>query len=214
MDSKERLELVLKGAEEIVTEKEIIELLDSNEELRAYVGYEPSGFVHIGWFIITMKINDLLKAGFTVDVLLADWHAFINDKFGGDLEKIKSCGEYFIDCYRAFGLGDAIDSGKLNFKWASDMADSADYWEKVLRIAKSASLSRIKRAMTVMGRKENEGDLDSSKFLYPSMQAADIFDLGIHLAIGGMDQRHAHMLARDAAEKLGWKKPTALHTPL
>jgi tyrosyl-tRNA synthetase len=94
------------------------------------------------------------------------------------------------------------------------MADSADYWEKVLRIAKSASLSRIKRAMTVMGRKENEGDLDSSKVLYPSMQAADIFDLEVDLAIGGMDQRHAHMLARDAAEKLGWKKPTALHTPL
>lgn len=214
MDNNERLDLVLRGAEEIVTEKEIISLLESNEELHAYVGYEPSGFVHIGWFIITMKIDDLIKAGFTVDVLLADWHAFINDKFGGDLEKIKACGDYFMDCYRAFGLGDAIDSGKLRFKWASEMADSADYWEKVLRIAKSASLSRIKRAMTVMGRKEDEGDLDSSKFIYPSMQAADIFDLGIHLAIGGMDQRHAHMLARDAAEKLGWKKPTALHTPL
>lgn len=214
MDSKERLELVLRGAEEIVTEKEIKELLETGEDLRAYVGYEPSGFVHIGWFIITMKIDDLIKAGFKVDVLLADWHAFINDKFDGDLEKIKACGDYFIDCYRAFGLGDAIDSGKVSFKWASEMADSADYWEKVLRIAKSASLSRIKRAMTVMGRKEDEGDLDSSKFLYPSMQAADIFDLGVDLAIGGMDQRHAHMLARDAAEKLGWRKPTALHTPL
>jgi tyrosyl-tRNA synthetase len=68
--------------------------------------------------------------------------------------------------------------------------------------------------MTIMGRKENEGDLDSSKFIYPSMQAADIFDLDLDVAIGGMDQRHAHMLARDAADKLGWKKPIALHTPL
>ena len=214
MDVEKRLELVLNGAEEIVTEEEIRKVLQEVDRPTAYVGYEPSGYVHIGWLIITKKIEELIEAGFVVDVLLADWHAFINDKFGGDIEKIQACGEYFIDCYRAYGLGDAIDEGKLRFKWASKMADDAKYWERVLRVAKSASLSRIRRAMTVMGRKENEGDMDSSKFIYPSMQAADIFELGVHLAIGGMDQRHAHMLARDAADKLGWKKPTALHTPL
>jgi tyrosyl-tRNA synthetase len=214
MDIDQRMDLVLEGAEEIVTEKEIREILVEKKKPKAYVGYEPSGYVHIGWLIITKKIEQLIEAGFEVDILLADWHAFINDKFGGDLKKIKSCGDYFIDCYRAYGLEKAIEKGQLKFIWASDMADSAEYWEKVLRIAKSATLSRIRRAMTVMGRKESEGDMDSSKFLYPSMQAADIFDLEVDLAIGGMDQRHAHMLARDAAEKLGWKKPTALHTPL
>ncbi len=214
MDLEQRLRLVLEGAEEIVTEKEIRAVLEEIDDPTAYVGYEPSGFVHIGWLIITKKIEQLIEAGFTVDVLLADWHAFINDKFGGDLEKIKACGEYFIHCYRAYGLGDAIDEGKLRFKWASDMADSAHYWERVLRVSKSSSLSRIRRAMSIMGRREEEGDLDTSKFIYPAMQAADIFELGVHLALGGMDQRHAHMLARDAAEKLGWKKPTALHTPL
>jgi tyrosyl-tRNA synthetase len=214
MDLEQRLQLVLEGADEIVTEKEIRKVLEEVDEPVAYVGFEPSGFVHIGWLILTKKIEQLVEAGFTVDVLLADWHAFINDKFGGDLEKIKACGEYFIHCYRAYGLGEAIDQEKIRFKWASDMADSAQYWERVLRIAKSSSLSRIRRAMTIMGRKEEEGDLDTSKFIYPAMQAADIFELDVHLALGGMDQRHAHMLARDAADKLKWKKPTALHTPL
>jgi tryptophanyl-tRNA synthetase len=46
------------------------------------------------------------------------------------------------------------------------------------------------------------------------MQAADIFELEVDVAIGGMDQRHAHMLARDVADKKGWTKPIALHTPL
>ena len=119
------------------------------------MGYEPSGFVHIGWLIITKKIEELIEAGFEVTVLLADWHAFINDKFGGDMEKIQDCGQYFIDCYRAYGLGDAIDNGDLKFRWASELADNAKYWEKVLRVSKSSSLSRIKRAMTIMGRKES-----------------------------------------------------------
>ncbi len=93
MDLESRLQLVLKGAEEIVTEKEIRQVLEEVKDPTAYVGYEPSGFVHIGWLIITKKIEQLIEAGFTVDILLADWHAFINDKFGGDLEKIRACGE-------------------------------------------------------------------------------------------------------------------------
>ncbi len=214
MDPEKRLELVLDGTQEVVTRAEIEALLASNESPRAYVGYEPSGFVHIGWLIITRKIRQLIEAGFEVEVLLADWHAFINDKFGGDIDKIQDCGRYFIDCYKAFGLEEDIAEGRIKFRWASELSDIGKYWVVVLRVAKASSLSRIKRAMTIMGRKEHEGDLDSSKFIYPSMQVADIFELGVDLAIGGMDQRHAHMLARDVAEKVGFKKPTALHTPL
>ena len=46
------------------------------------------------------------------------------------------------------------------------------------------------------------------------MQASDIFAMDLDVAYAGMDQRRAHMLARDAADKLKWKKPIALHTPL
>jgi len=214
MDLERRMELVLDGAQEIITRDEIEGILREKETPKAYVGYEPSGYIHIGWLIITNKVKQLIEAGFEVEILLADWHAFINDKFGGDMEKIEQCGHYFIDCYRAYGFSDDIENGKLKFTWASDLADSGKYWETVLRISKASTLSRIRRAMTVMGRKEDEGELDSSKFIYPAMQAADIFQLGVDLAIGGMDQRHAHMLARDVAEKVRMKKPTALHTPL
>jgi tyrosyl-tRNA synthetase len=75
-------------------------------------------------------------------------------------------------------------------------------------------LSRVKRAMTIMGRTEDEAEVDSSKMLYPLMQAADIFAMDLDVAYSGLDQRRAHMLARDAADKLAWKKPIAVHTPL
>ena len=52
------------------------------------------------------------------------------------------------------------------------------------------------------------------KLIYPAMQVADIFQLDVDVAYGGMDQRKAHMLARDVSEKLGWKKVVAIHTPL
>src|SRR5437016_1321312 len=84
----------------------------------------------------------------------------------------------------------------------------------VIRVSKASTVARIRRALTIMGRKEEEADLDASMLIYPAMQVADIHWMDLDLALGGMDQRHAHMLYRDVAPKLGWKQVVALHTPL
>ena len=207
MDLNERVALIENNAEEIITLEELKVLLETNEHPTAYVGFEPSGFIHIGFLVCANKIKDLIKAGFDVTILLADWHAFINDKLGGNIENIRKCGKYMQDCFSSLGIDAKI-------VYASDLIDKKDYWEKVIRIAKNSSLARIRRAMTIMGRKESDAETDSSKLMYPSMQAADIFELNVDVALGGMDQRKAHMLARDVSEKLGWKKPIAIHTPL
>ncbi len=65
-----------------------------------------------------------------------------------------------------------------------------------------------------MGRETNLRDMETAWVYYPCMQAADIFHLNVDVACAGMDQRKAHMLARDSAEKLGWKKPVCIHTHL
>ena len=178
--------------------------------LCAYIGFEPSGLVHIGWNICLNKIGDLLASNFKVTVLLADWHAYLNDKLGGNIDNIRTCGEYIKDVFSAFN----ITSENLEFVYASDLLDGMDYWEKVLRISKKSSLSRIRRTLTIMGRLEDEAEMDASKLIYPAMQVADIFQLDVDVALGGMDQRKAHMLARDVSEKLGWRKVVAIHTPL
>ncbi|MFA6804075.1 MAG: tyrosine--tRNA ligase [Candidatus Methanomethylophilaceae archaeon] len=210
MDLEQRYALVTRNTEELVTDGELRTLLTSGSQPSAYIGFEPSGLVHIGWALVTAKIRDLCDAGFKVIVFWADWHAYINDKLGGDIENIRTCARYMEDCFRALG----VPEDRVEFRYASEILDSIDYWEKVLKVAKVTSLSRVKRAMTIMGRSEDEAEVDSSKLFYPILQVTDIFCMDVDLAYAGLDQRRAHMLARDAAEKLGWKKPIALHTPL
>ena len=210
MDTEQRISLILRNTEEVVTADEIKELLSKNERPTAYIGFEPSGLVHLGWALVASKIRDLTDAGVDVTVLWADWHAYINDKLGGDIDNIRTCARYMEDCFEALG----VQRDKVRYVYASEMLNGLEYWEKAIKIAKATSLSRVKRAMTIMGRSEDEAEVDSSKMFYPILQATDIFSLGADLAYAGMDQRRAHMLARDAAEKLGWKKPIALHTPL
>jgi tyrosyl-tRNA synthetase len=209
MDVDRKMELATRNALEVVTEQELRTLFETNDSPKAYIGYEPSGFVHVGQVITAMKISQLQEAGVEVIIFLADWHAMINDKFGANIGDIRMCGEYMRECFLALGVKESA-----KFVWANDLVNRPEYWEKFIRICKASTLMRIKRAMTIMGRTEDEAELDASKVMYPPMQAADIFELEVDIALAGMDQRRAHMLARDAAEKLGWRKPVALHTPL
>jgi tyrosyl-tRNA synthetase len=126
------------------------------------------------------------------------------------MENIHICGEYFKDCFTALG----IKPESVRYVWASELAKKIEYWEKVVRIAKSVSLQRTWRALPIMGRETSLTDMETAWVYYPPMQAADIFQQELDVACASMDQRKAHMLARDVAEKLGWKKPVCVHTPL
>ena len=200
---------IIRNTQEIITIEELKKIIQKPKP-KGYIGFEPSGTVHLGWKICTNKIKDFLKEGFEFTVLLADWHAYINDKLGGDIEKIKLCGRYMEDCFAAMG----VDTGKLSFVYASEYVGDPKYWELVLRVSKATSVKRVKRAMDIMGRSDDDAEKDLSKLFYPAMQVSDIFYLNVDVAYGGMDQRHAHMLARDVSKKLNYKPPVALHTPL
>lgn len=205
----DNIEAIIRNTEEVVTEQELQTVLQKPTPT-GYIGFEPSGTVHLGWKICTNKIKDFLNAGFRFTVLLADWHAYINDKLGGDIEKIKLCGRYMEHCFAAMG----VDISKIDFVYASDYVGDPKYWELVLKTSKAVSVARVKRAMDIMGRDSEEAEKDLSKLFYPAMQVSDIFYLNVDVAYGGTDQRHAHMLARDVAKKIGLKTPVAIHTPL
>ena len=167
--------------------------------------------MHIGMGLVCGgKILDIVEAGLDFTIFLADWHSWINNKLGGDMEKIRIVGEYFKHCFTALG----IPPDRVRYVWASDLAGEPSYWEKVIRIAKSATVSRVRRALPIMGRSISSEEVETAALIYPCMQVADIFHMNIDVACAGIDQRKAHMLAREMASKFGLEKPVCLHTPL
>ncbi len=210
MDAEERVERIVRNTAEALTVEEIRALVATRERPRAYIGFEPSGALTIAHLITARKIRDLTEAGLDVTVFLADWHAWINDKLGSDLSRIRASGRYMQATFVALG----VDPEQVKFRWARELAESADYWARVVRVGKATSLARTRRAMSILGRSEEEANLDTGKLFYPAMQAADIFELPVDLAYGGMDQRRAHILAREVAHHYDWPVPSAIHTPL
>jgi tyrosyl-tRNA synthetase len=210
MDPVERAALVSRHTSETLTSEELLHLFETHERPRAYIGFEPSGRLTVGHLVCIRKMRDLQEAGCELTVFLADWHAWINDKLGGSLERIALAGRYMQAAFTAFG----VDAAKARYRWANELTGRSDYWARVIRAAKATSLARTKRAMTVLGRGEEEAQLDTAKLFYPSMQVADIFELPVELAYAGLDQRRAHVLAREVAHREGWPVPVAVHTPL
>ncbi|MEK6957894.1 MAG: tyrosine--tRNA ligase [archaeon] len=207
MDLESRLDLIREVGEEIITGEDLRQLLQTKKTPIAYDGFEPSGKIHIAQGILrAINVNKMTKAGCKFKMWVADWHAWANNKMGGDLAKIQKAGEYMVEVWKATGM----DMGKVEVLWASDVMGKREYWEKVMKIAINSTLNRTIRCSQIMGRKENEL-LQTSQIFYPCMQAADIFQLEIDIAQLGMDQRKVNVFARELAPKLGFAKPVAVH---
>jgi tyrosyl-tRNA synthetase len=207
MELEERVSLIRRVGEEIITEEELRELLGKKSHPTAYDGFEPSGLAHLPFGVLRpILVDDMLKAGVRMKLWIADWFAWVNNKMGGDLAKIQEVGRYFVEVWKAAG----VDMSKVDVLWTSDAARNEDYWKGVVTVAQNFTLDRARRALTIAGRTSKDS-VQAAQLLYPMMQVADISWLDVDICQLGMDQRRANILAREVAGKMGWKKPVAVH---
>jgi tyrosyl-tRNA synthetase len=207
LDVETKLSYIKRVGEEIITEGELRVLLEEKEHPSAYDGFEPSGLAHLPFGVLRpILVDDMLKAGIRMKLWIADWFAWVNNKMGGDLERIQEVGRYFVEVWKAAG----VDMSKVEVLWTSDAARNEEYWKKVVIVAQNFSLARAQRALTVAGRTSKEA-VQAAQLLYPMMQVADIFWLNVDICQLGLDQRRANVLAREVADRLKWKKPVAVH---
>ncbi len=198
-------DLITRNAAEVVTEDEVRALADDPDGKRAYVGYEPSGVLHVGHMLTANKLIDLQEAGFEVVVLLADVHAYLNDK--GTFEEIRETADRMREQFVAYGL----DEESTEFVLGSEYQMDEDYVLDMHALELETTLSRAQRAMAEIQRGSNP---KVSQAVYPIMQALDIEYLDVDLAVGGLDQRKVHMLAREILPSLDYEARPAVHTPI
>ncbi|MFB6094383.1 MAG: tyrosine--tRNA ligase [Halanaeroarchaeum sp.] len=198
-------ELLTRNTAEVVTAEEVEALAEDPVGKRAYVGYEPSGVLHLGHLLTANKLIDLQEAGMEVVVLLADVHAYLNGK--GTFAEIRETAAQMRAQFLAYGL----DEDQTEFVYGSDYQLDEEYVLDLHALEVETTLNRAQRAMAEI----QSGEAASvSHVVYPLMQALDIEYLDLDLAVGGMDQRKVHMLAREELPNLGYAVRPAIHTPI
>jgi len=208
LDIETKIDLICRPpTEEVLTMEGLRQLLETEEHPIAYNGWEPSGLVHLGTGVIcAYKMKDFVEAGIQFKAYLSTWHAWLNNKLGGNLELIRKAADLFKHSWIALG----VPEDKVEFIYSDELYNNLSYWKKTIMIAKNLTIARTRRTLEIAGRKDTEANYVSD-FLYTPMQVADIFHMEVKICQLGIDQRNANVVARELGERLGFWKPICVH---
>jgi tyrosyl-tRNA synthetase len=210
MNAAERVDLVTRHTEEVVTEEELAALLEEGSP-SVYIGYAPTGEMHIGHFTTMRKLADFLRAGLDVTVLIADLHAHLDDaKSPFDLLEARSA--YYEVAIEAMIDAAGADADQVEFVRGTEFELDEEYTLEMYRMAAETTISRSQRAASEVVRESESPTLGG--LIYPLMQNLDVKALEADIAYGGVDQRGIYMLGREILPDHGWHEPVCLFAPL
>ncbi|WP_225334065.1 tyrosine--tRNA ligase [Halomicrobium urmianum] len=210
MDTAERLDLVTRHTEEVVTEDELETLLEGDDP-SAYIGYAPTGEMHIGHFTTMRKLADFLQAGVDVTVLIADLHAHLDDE-KSPFDLLDARSEYYRVAIEGMIDAAGADPDDVEFVRGTDFQLDEDYTLEMYRMAAETTIARTQRAASEVVRESESPNLGG--LIYPLMQTLDVDALDADIAYGGVDQRGIYMLSREILPDHGGEAPVCLFAPL
>ena len=210
MDRADRLDLVTRHTAEVVTAAELESLLAEGSP-SAYIGYAPTGEMHIGHFTTMRKLADFLRAGVDVTVLVADLHAHLDDE-KSPFELLDARSTYYRVAIE--GMIDAAggDPDEIEFVRGTDFELDEEYALELYRMLAETTISRAQRAASEVVRESESPNLGG--LVYPLMQSLDVKALEADIAYGGIDQRGIYMLSREILPDHGWTEPVCVFAPL
>jgi tyrosyl-tRNA synthetase len=209
MKIEEKLALITRNTQEIVTEENLKKLLQDKKQPVIYLGTAPTGVPHVGYYAWILKMGDFLKAGFKVKLLLADLHAALDNTPWDVLEhRYKYYNEIIPLAFQSIG----VDTKNFEIVKGSEYQLKKEYSLDLLKMSSFTSINDAKRAGAEVVKFGDNPKL--SGLIYPLMQALDEEYLGVDIQLGGVDQRKIFMLARERMPKLGYKPRIHVMTPL
>ncbi|MGA2874992.1 MAG: tyrosine--tRNA ligase [Nitrososphaerales archaeon] len=191
---------------EILTEERFSKIASDTKVPTTYIGFEPSSVLHIGNFSSSIPVIKLAKHGFHAVILLADLHAYANDK--GELEEIRSVAKYDREVFEKIATKMGV-GGKFEYMLGTQFEDQ-QYFIKLLRLAKVVNFTEAEKSMDEISK--STMTRMTASVIYPLMQALDIGVMGVNVAVGGFAQRKVHVLAIENLKKLGYPTPVAIHS--
>ncbi|MBD3361339.1 tyrosine--tRNA ligase [Candidatus Woesearchaeota archaeon] len=209
MTPEEKLEQIKRNTEEIVTEKELKELLAKKKKPAVYIGTAITGKPHVAYFIWVLKLSDFLKAGFQVKLLLADLHGALD---GTPWELLEKRYKYYEKVIPLMFKSIGTDIKNFEIIKGSDFQKQANYQFDILRMSTEVSVNDCKRAAAEVVKFGENPKLCG--LIYPIMQALDEEYLKVDIQYGGVDQRKILMFARENLPKIGYKRRIELMTPM
>ena len=209
MDIKNRLELIKRNTEEIVTLEELEKLLKRKKKPVVYLGTAITGRPHIAYFLWIHKLADFLKAGFKVKLLLADLHGALDNT---PWDVLDARYNYYKKLMPLMFKSVGADVKNFEIVKGSDFQLKKEYISDVLKMSTFTTVRDCNKAASEVVKFGDNPKL--SGLIYPIMQSLDEVYLKVDVQYGGLDQRKILMFARENLPKMGYERRVEIMTPI
>ncbi len=212
----EGLELIQRGAEEIIQLSELKERLKSGKPLRVKAGFDPTApDLHIGHTVLINKMRQFQMLGHTVIFLIGDFTGRIGDPTGKNVtrkalteEEVMANAETYKE--QIFKILDPEKTEiRFNSEWSNAMSPS-----DMIQLMAKYTVARMLERDDFEKRYKSGQPIAVHEFMYPLMQGYDSVALKSDIELGGTDQKFNLLVGRDLQKAYGQKPQMILTMPL
>ncbi len=218
----EQLELIRRGAEQIVPEADLVKKLErsvkTGKPLRVKLGIDPTGFdVHLGHTVVLRKLRLFQELGHQAVLIIGNYTALVGDPSGRDQARARLTPEQVEanarDYFRQVSKVIHIDKAEVvhNGDWFAKMS-----FLDVMALTSKITVQRMleRDDFSKRFRKEPSEPIYLHECLYPLMQGRDSVEIRADVELGGSEQLFNLMVGRRLQEDAGQEPQVCLTMPI
>ena len=211
--TKEAIELITRGTEEILVEEELKKKLDSGKKLNVKAGFDPTApDLHLGHTVLINKLRQFQTLGHNIIFLIGDYTGMIGDPSGKSATRPPLSAEEIKENSKTYEkqifkiLDPDLTTVAFNSSWMNKM-NAAD----LIRLASHHTVARMLERDDFDKRYKSNQAISIHEFLYPLIQGYDSVALDADVELGGTDQKFNLLVGRQLQE-LHAKSPQVVIT--
>jgi len=216
----EQMEIIRRGAVEILVEKELVEKLEKSLKtgvpLKIKAGFDPTApDLHLGHTVLLHKLRQFQKLGHEIYFLIGDFTGMIGDPTGKSETRkaltredvLKNAESYKEQVFKI--LDPKLTKVVFNSEWLSKLTAS-----DMIGLASKYTVARMLEREDFSNRFSNQLPISIHEFMYPLVQGYDSVALKSDVELGGTDQKFNLLVGRELQREWGQAPQTVITMPL
>ena len=212
----EAMEIIRRGASEILLEEDLLKKLERGRPLRVKAGFDPTApDLHLGHTVLINKLRQFQDLGHEVLFLIGDFTGMIGDPTGKNRTRKSLSREDVLDNARTYEeqIFKILDPEKtlvvFNSSWMGEMKAS-----DLIQLAARHTVARMLERDDFSKRYKSGQAIAVHEFLYPLVQGYDSVALKADVELGGTDQKFNLLVGRQLQESYGQEPQVVLTMPI
>jgi len=205
-----------RGVAEIITEAELLRLLDSGRILILKQGFDPSApDIHLGHVVGLRKLRQFQELGHKVTLIVGDWTARIGDPSGQSAtrpmlsanEIQRNAQTYMEQFFKV------VDKDKTELRWQSEWFSEFSL-DEVIKLTSKFTIAQLLAREDFNRRYSSGNPISLAEMLYPLLQGYDSVAIKADVEFGGIDQKFNCLVGRELQQSTGQPPQQIFLVPL